>query len=866
MLAKSDFIPAIFSSTAFIGRENDLARMEDIIFKQQSHILTLLGTGGTGKTRLAAEFGLRNGDRFMDGAFFVPLQGVGDASLIPSVIADIIGIPATIQDEPFDMLKTYLADKHILLILDNFEHLLDGASLVATLVASNARLCVVLTSRESLNISNEWVYSLEGLRYPTFEDDAISEYDAVQLFEKRAIQARHDFEIAQNPDAVVRICTLVQGIPLALELAASWLNILTCEEIADEIQKNIDFLATTRRDMPERHRSIRAVFNQAWTGLTEPEKRTLTRLSVFRGGFTLDAAREVALASLPVLSSLLNKALLWRSDVENGRYSIHELLRQYIEEQIIPDEYESLHDGHAGYFKQFLLQYDTLQLNPSTTVSGPEMIDATYIELDNILFAWNRIMMTAPPLEAQTVLRALSNAFQARARYFDARALFEDTVQLLTPIAEEQPDRIPVLSQALTVQGWASIRLSMLNEAREVLEVAQEVAETVTDQSTVYIGQGASRTSGLSLTYYALGHYKNSVHCARRSLEQSIEAGRAVSIAIAQRGIGRGLVALGEYEEAHKMLVETKETTEANDGFWFKRHRAYVLLELARVSYILGNEIATSAYFAEAQTVAEIEQDNEWLATSLFYQGEIALKKREFEHARDTFAESLRQYQLFGDRHNITRGSAKLAMAHIGIGDYNSAKQCILHGLDIAIAMHFIPGLLQCLTAVVELMVGVRMNLDLSKYLLNLVENHPNISHETREYAQGISAHSAELLAEITYNEAFSVAELTSLAALSQKVLRAHDLPDSPTVANNLPRTTHEMQVVANDALIEPLSERELEVLTLLADGLTNQEIGGKLFLATGTVKAHNHNIFTKLGVRNRVKAIARAQELGLLT
>lgn len=773
-----------------------------------------------------------------------------------------------IHDSPLEQLQQHLMDKYILLILDNFEHLLPASQLMSILVNSAPALHLIVTSREALNVSNESLYALRGLGYPseTSESDAKHEdYDAVKLFNKRALQVRHDFSLEQHIDSVIRICELVQGMPLAIELAASWLNMLSCEEIADEIQNNLDFLESPLRDIPERHRSIRAVFNQSWKRLTENEKAILKRLAVFKGGFTLDAAKNVASASLPVLSALLNQALLQRS--ENGRYSLHELLRQYAEEKLSEDidNASAIYDAHAAYFTAYLLTYDERQLNTNSSASGSENMAFTYAELDNILYAFERIMEHAEPLDAQTALRAVSNMFQTRARYVDARNLFQRTVEHLRVICQQQEDRLPVLSQALTVQGWASIRLSLLDEARDVLLEAEEIVNQLADSSSLYLGQSANRSSGLSMVFYVLGEYEDSINYARLALEQSVKTGRQVSIATAYRDMGRGLSAIGDYEDAYRYLLKYKDMTETNEGFWFRRYRAYCLLELGRLSFILENQVASSAYFAEALTIEDIQRDDEWRALFTKFQGQIAYQNDDFTYASTYFNESLHYYQLFGDRHNVTLVSAKLGMTYIELGDFNQAKHWILYGLGIAMDMAFVPGLLLALTAIADLLITVKMNLDLAKYLLNLVVPHPNMDHETRELAKSIQQRAQNLLQTISYDEAFSTNDLMMLSTLVRNVLVDKTLTLTSTIPHDLPIATAEMQVVANDALIEPLTERELEVLNLLADGMTNQEIATRLFLATGTVKAHNHNIFSKLGVTNRVKAIASAKDLGLL-
>jgi len=251
---------------------------------------------------------------------------------------------------------------------------------------------LLVTSRVRLSLREEWALEVEGLAYPKAGDalppgDAAEGYSAIALFVQQARRMRLGFTLvpADIPH-VVRICQLVEGVPLGIELAASWLRVLSCVEIAAEIEKGLDFLTSAFQNVSERHRSLRAVFEHSWNLLSPPEQILFRQLSVFRGGFQREAAAEVVGASLPVLAGLADKSLLRRT--ASGRYEVHELLRQYAEEKLrlIPEEHERVHDQHCRYYAELLSQHKT-QLKGENSLAE---LTALSVERENVRAAWNR--------------------------------------------------------------------------------------------------------------------------------------------------------------------------------------------------------------------------------------------------------------------------------------------------------------------------------------------------------------------------------------------------------------------------------------------------------------------------------------------
>ncbi|MFN8491656.1 MAG: tetratricopeptide repeat protein [Caldilineaceae bacterium] len=320
--------------TPLVGRAAEVMELSRLLGQSDCRLLTLVGPGGIGKTRLALAVAVAQQAAFAHGVTFVPLAALSSPDFVAPALANALGLTAAGATAPKTQLLNYLREKQLLLVLDNLEHLLEGVGLLSELLAAAPRLTVLATSRERLNLQGEWVFDLQGLLVPPAAameretHEVLKQYSAVTLFVENAQRADTSFALtATNLASVVRICQLLEGLPLGIELAAAWVHVLPCEEIAQEIERNLDFLATSRRDLFARHRSLRAVFDHSWQLLTPAEQQALQRLTVFQGGFTRELARQVTGVALPVLASLIAKSLVRR--MEDDRYNLHEVVRQF---------------------------------------------------------------------------------------------------------------------------------------------------------------------------------------------------------------------------------------------------------------------------------------------------------------------------------------------------------------------------------------------------------------------------------------------------------------------------------------------------------------------------------------------------------
>ena len=447
-------------TTPFVGREAELSELETILRDPAVRLLTIVGHGGMGKTRLSLEVAGRllhrasgetqaQGRLFEHGIYFIDLAPVLSADHILGVVAESVGYDFQ-QDgrDPQQQLFAYLHAKNILLIMDNYEHVIAGRDVVQQVLQAAPNVKILVTSREKLNLNAETVFILGGMSFPEWETpaDAI-EYGAVKLFLQSAHRVRRDFELDSGALVwVSRICRLVDGLPLGILLAAAWLEALSPQEIVEEITRSLDFLESEMHDLPERQRSIRAVFNYSWVLLSQQEQALFARFSVFHGTFTREAAQQVAGVNLRTLTMLVNKSLLRRDNV-TGRYEVHELLRQYAEEKLNAlTGAGSAQDDYSRYYLELVAQL-TPRLKGFGQLDALNQIDT---EFENIRAAWNWAVKQQNAALVEAALAGLYLYLTFRNRMMDgeqlfgaARAVWQASSEDASPLAGKVLVRFP---------------------------------------------------------------------------------------------------------------------------------------------------------------------------------------------------------------------------------------------------------------------------------------------------------------------------------------------------------------------------------------------------------------------------------------
>ncbi|MBL8131453.1 MAG: protein kinase [Anaerolineae bacterium] len=468
-------VPALrlpVQTTPFFGREVEIAALLTLLRQDPPCLITVLAPGGMGKTRLALEVAGRAAAYFSDGVEYVSLVQVASPAQLVSAIAQAVRVSLTGQEEPRTQLVNHFRSRRVLLVLDNFEHLLEGADLISDILHAAPEVGILVTSRERLNLSTETIFTLGGLDVPSASasESDLPASSAVRLFvgSARRVHGSVPFP-GEDLRRIAEICRLVGGMPLAILLAASWTEMLSIAEVIEEVRGGLDALESQWRDLPERQRSIRAVFDATWARLSDKERAIMMRLSVFRGGFTRRAAEQIAGASLRLLASLINKALLVMD--ADGRCTVHELLRQYAAEHLTVAGAEAdAHAAHSAYYLEALTRAE-----PELIAHNQLAVLADVrIDLENVRAAWDRAAETGDFARLAQALHPLWLYYFYGGAYLDGEALFAALAGRLRQIAPA-PERDALLFDALTHQAMLAIPMfervranSLLDEARQL--------------------------------------------------------------------------------------------------------------------------------------------------------------------------------------------------------------------------------------------------------------------------------------------------------------------------------------------------------------------------------------------------------------
>ena len=832
--------------TPFIGRSAELKDITRLLDDPACRLLTLLGPGGIGKTRLAIEAARQQAGHFPDGLYWVDLQPGQTADFLVMAIAEALSLSLSGQDAPRQQLLRTLQDKTVLLILDNFEQFQDGPDLAGEILQHGPEVRLLVTSRAALHLQEEWLYPLSGLPYPLTNQEPmpwteLETFDAVQLFVERVRQVRPVFSPEDELDGLLRVCRLVEGMPLALELAAGWGRSLDCATIAAEIEGNLGFLTSSLRNMPQRHRSMQAVFAHSWTLLTPAEQAVFPQLAIFRGGFRREAAEAVTGATLSLLTSLVDKSLLrWQA---NGRYQIHELLRQYAEKRLAQRAADAARSQqhHATYYLDFLHR------RSQAILGGQQRQAATEIaaDLDNIRTAWYWAAQHHMVEAIGQAIAALAMYWHIKGRYQDAARMLEDALHYLKDISPaEQPTRALLLSE----MGWVAIRLGDFDKAEQVFNECQALYRHL--DLPPLPGQGTDPLVGLSTLASIQGDYAQAEQLAQQARETAAEQNHLHNLQTANYQLASIAYALGHYEQAQAYAQAAYTVCQQTGDDWFM---AYCLNEMGRAAQALGDEAAARHHFEASYQLRESFADPEGMALALHNLGLVALRQQRFDQAQDLFSRSATLYRQINDRGGLAAAHQGLAKTAAAQDKYKTAQEQFRQALAIAAGIQFTSLLLSILRDIGEFLLQTG-RLDSGLALLATAQQHPAADQETKTAAQRMLNHMQAALSPALF-AAGKPKDLETAVTSAQTELAA-PLPSQPQpTLTPLPTTS----------LVEPLTERELEVLHLLAQGLTNRQIAGQLTVVIGTVKAHNNSIYGKLGVSNRVQAIARARELNLL-
>lgn len=656
--------------TPFVGREEELARIAGLFLNPDCRLLTLVGPGGIGKTRLAVQAALQavvpgaSGESlFPNGVFFVSLAELAStAHLIPAVSA-AVGFTFQGAENPKTQLLDFLREKRALLILDNFELLLPAAALLSEILQAAQETKLLVTSRARLKLKEEWAMEVGGLAVPREGEEGDPSRDsALLLFLQCARRVDLGFILRKEeiPD-LARTCRLVDGMPLGIELAAGWVRTLSLTEIPSEIEHNLDFLAVSSSEVPERQRSLRAVFDRTWSVLGEEERSAFAALSVFRGGFTREAARAVSGASLPVLSGLLDRSLLRR--LPSGRFHLHPVLGQYGREVLDqrPLEKLSARDRHGSFFTAFLRQREDLLWGPSHHEAMAQIRE----EIENVRAAWKwavaggRAEDIAAALDGFVAIHDISGWFE------DCERALAEGMRTLCGEALDGAAAEAVLPRLAIARARMLIRLSRFAEAHGLLDGALRLL--CRESTHRFLGEALLRDGealvGLSEYGGALASLNESLAIARREGASRLAAEALGLLSRLHREKGGNDVAGTLIEEGLALARPA-----GDHGLL-----SALLIQESYVALAKGDLQTTQRCRQESLAIAREDGDQASAADALSGLGVVAFFMKDFEKARNYLEESLAICRQTGYRHGMGRAMGNLAENARWRGDYQEA-------------------------------------------------------------------------------------------------------------------------------------------------------------------------------------------------
>ena len=717
-------------ATAFVGREKEMDELKKMIDNPQCRLINLVGPGGIGKTRLALQVAAEKIEKFKDGVYFVPLDAmtIGSIQFLVFTIADSLKFAFYSREDPKVQLLNYLRRKEMLIIMDNFEHLINEAELLVEIFENAPKIKFLVTSRERLRLKGEWIMEIMGLAAPSeIGEDDIEKYSAVQLFIESAKRIKPDFVLSKvDHKYVIEICKLVEGMPLGIELAASWVRSLSNSEIVQEINKGVDFLTSTLQDVPQRHRSLRAVFDYSWDLLSKEEQKIYRTLSVFRDGFQKEAAEQVAQATITDLSSLSDKSLVRRTP--QGRYEMLQILRKYAAEKLErkPDLKRQVNDIHCTYYANFI-ERRAKELRETKT---QEFLNEIGREIENLRSAWQWAVENNKIDELGKLLKSIYYFYEMRGWLQEGEQICRMTAEMLRiKYKRDFKDKQIQEFYGNVISRWGGFcrRLSEYEKARELLEESHGISKELGLEK-----ETAFALNELGVIAYRFGKFARAKQIHENALEIRERLGNKKAVAVSLNNLGVVAFSIGDYEEArslHEKAMKMRE--EINDQYGL----ASSMNNLGNVLHSLGEPAEAKRLYEKSLEIRRELGDRPGIGSNLNNLGITAEKLGELDEAKRLYEESIAIKKEIGDQRAIANTIDNLGRVLHLMGKDDEAKKQYRGALKILKQVKAIPTLLAVFVGIGELLLN-EGNHELALMCIFAVLHHPAGSREAKEESQ----------------------------------------------------------------------------------------------------------------------------------
>jgi predicted ATPase/DNA-binding SARP family transcriptional activator len=699
--------------TGFVGRESDIATITNLLANPDCRLINLIGPGGIGKTRLVLQAIRENMMRFPDGVYFVPVEELISTDDIIPAIAKVLNFRfGTIVSmlDPQTQLIDYLQDLSLIIILDGIEHLTDCTVLISKLLSEVPKLKFMTTSRHKLNLEAEWVHMLQGLPYQ--KKLMLDKYpDAISLFIERVnqINPQKTFN-AEEVDIAYQICSLVEGMPLGIELAAAWTSVLELSRIAKEIERNYGFLEKEKSDKLGKHHSLQAVFNYSWDLLDTSQQDILLRLSVFRGNFSHKAAKDVCRTSLSNLSSLLDKSLIQKDHL--GQFKLHPMVRQFSQEHLIKDQnWLDIKQKHCRYFARHL----NLQIPGIFEVKSASSRTEVQSNLPNILAAAEFAILNPNLVEDLSIIQDLFTYFLIQG-WHEGGLTFQHFAELLeSEVTDKKAQTRVLLAKIQAQRGFFYSNLGIVDESEDICQESLLVLENQGE-----IRELAICKNNLGVNAIFSGEYDQ----AYNYLEDAIELGqktRCYSYPSYDLWMGYLNFLLGDYEKGLNNLFTSRELFSSDKNHWGE---AFSLSKIGLAKDGLGLYSEAIEYHQKSLDIFQITGDHAGQGYALSRMSLGALLLENFEEALDYGRQGLEHFTESGHRWGICVSLLRIGYANLGLGNKQEAgeffkqalQSCLKHNLE-PLSLHGLAGI-----AIYKLISGKKSN---AIELIQFVNNHP---------------------------------------------------------------------------------------------------------------------------------------------